>query len=210
MLPNRPRLLVRLHEILVHRLPATSSLRALAAGGRFQADGCRLRRASQFLASVLAGTVLCTAAARAQNATWLANPGTNDFNTSTNWTPATVPTGTASFGTSTVTNLSFSADTTIGGWTFNAGASNYTFTNGQVLQFNGAGIVVNGGGATITNSSDVEFKNSSTAGTATITNSFNLLFYDNSTAGNATIVNSGNGAVVFNNSSTAGSAHHQL
>ena len=49
--------------------------------------------------------------------------------------PATVPTGTAFFGTSATTALSISTDTTIGGWTFNAGASAYSFTNGQNLAF---------------------------------------------------------------------------
>ena len=39
----------------------------------------------------------------------------------------------------------------LGGWTFNAGASAYTFTIGSSSPFNGAGIVINGGSATITN-----------------------------------------------------------
>jgi hypothetical protein len=46
------------------------------------------------------------------------------------------------------------SDTEIGGWTFNAGASNYTFNipaSGAFVQFLGAGIVINGGSATITN-----------------------------------------------------------
>ncbi|MDB5582581.1 MAG: hypothetical protein JWR80_7757 [Bradyrhizobium sp.] len=29
-----------------------------------------------------------------QDATWLANPGSPDYNTATNWTPVAVPTGT--------------------------------------------------------------------------------------------------------------------
>ncbi|MPZ39724.1 MAG: AAA family ATPase [Rhizobiales bacterium] len=62
-----------------------------------------------------------------------------------------MPTGTAFFGQSNTTNLSLSSFTTIGGWTFNAGASDYTLTNAQVLGFTGAGIVINGGSATITN-----------------------------------------------------------
>jgi hypothetical protein len=117
-----------------------------------------LRRASRVVALVLAGTALCTSAARSQNATWLTSPTTGDFDTGSNWTTATVPTGTAFFGTSTVTNLTFSAaGTTIGGWTFNAGASNYAFTipSPQALTFNGAGIVINGGSATVTNNFDL-------------------------------------------------------
>ena len=82
--------------------------------------------------------------------------------------PATVPTGTAFFGASNTTNLSFSAHTTLGGWTFNAGASAYTFTNNQALSFNGAGIVDNGGSATITNDpgGTLSFNGTSTAGNA--------------------------------------------
>ena len=89
-----------------------------------------------------------------------------------NWTPATVPTGTAFFGASNSTALTFSTDATVGGWTFNAGASAYTFTNNQSLDFNGAGIVINGGSATINNNvgSILNFISTSTAGNATINN----------------------------------------
>ena len=122
--------------------------------------------------------LLAALPARAQNATWnnpatVAGPvaGTFNFNANANWSPATVPTGTALFGTSTTTALSISTNTTIGGWTFNVGASNYTFTtNGRILTFNGAGIVINGGSATITNNGILDFNNTSTAGNATITN----------------------------------------
>ena len=164
--------------------------------------GCKLRAA--LLASV-ALTALAVPAA-AQDATWLQNPGSGDFNTAANWSPATVPTGTAFFGTSNTTALSFSAGTTIGGWTFNAGASNYTFTNGQILTFTGAGIVINGGSATITNNGTVRFFNTSTAGNATITinGGAQLQFFNTSTAGSATITN--NSDLQFNNSSTAGNA----
>jgi len=68
--------------------------------GVLQGDRRRLRRASCAVALVLASTALATAAAHAQNATWLTSPGSNDFDTAANWTPVTVPTGTASFNTS--------------------------------------------------------------------------------------------------------------
>src|SRR5438477_6657366 len=73
----------------------------------------------RWLASLLASSALCMAAlpAAAQDATWLLAPGSGDFNTAANWTPGTVPTGTAFFGTSGVTAVSFSAGTTVGGWT---------------------------------------------------------------------------------------------
>ena len=103
------------------------------------------------LASSAIGGLLYVSPAHAQDATWLATPGTGSFNTAANWDTATVPTGTAFFGASDTTSLSFSTHTLVGGLTFNAGASAYTFTNDQTVQFNGAGIVVNGGSAAITN-----------------------------------------------------------
>ena len=130
-------------------------------------------------------TAFAPSAARAQ--TWLPNPGTGDFNTATNWSPATVPTGTAFFGTSNTTALTFSAFTPVGGWTLNAGASAYTFANTQPLAFSGAGIVINGGSARIINDDTVAFNANSTAGSATITNNGDLNFNNHSTAGNAGI-----------------------
>src|SRR5258708_1689119 len=108
------------------------------------------------------------------------------------------------FGFSNTTALSFSANTTIGGWTFNAGASAYSFTNGQTLNFTGAGIAVNGGSASITNNFVLQFSNASTAGNATITNNNVLQFLASSTAGSAVITN--NGGLSFNNTSTGGNA----
>ncbi|MEO6842386.1 MAG: autotransporter domain-containing protein [Bradyrhizobium sp.] len=108
-----------------------------------------------------------------------------------------MPDGTASFGISSVTGISFSTGASLGGWTFNAGASNYTFTTStsQFLTFTGAGIVVNGGSVSITNSNALEFNNNSTAGNASITNNSSLMFLDNSTAGNASITNVGVSAI---------------
>src|SRR5258708_30833925 len=174
---------------------------------RFRWVGMRERRLLTSFPSLLVASTLTVGAspAAAQDATWLANPGSGDFNTAANWNPAAVPTGIALFGTSNTTALSFSADTTIGGWTFNPGASAYTFSNTQTVQFNGAGIVVNGGTASITNNGVLNFLNASTAGSASIANIFfNLSFFDNSTAGSATITNHLN--LFFNDNSTAGSA----
>ena len=160
------------------------------------------------LAILLASSALCMAVlpAAAQNATWLNAPGSGNFNTGTNWDTGTVPTGTAFFDTSGVTALSFAGGTSLGGWTFNAGASAYTFTNGQTLQFTGAGIVINGGSAGITNNNNLFFNNTSTAGNAIINNNFSLRFSNTSTAGSANIANNSGGFLQFNNTSTAGSA----
>jgi hypothetical protein len=82
----------------------------------------------------------------AQDATWLPGPGSGDFNDPNNWSPASVPIGTATFGFSTEVNLATSYHTTLQGFTFNVGASTYTLTNDFDLKFIGAGIVINGGG----------------------------------------------------------------
>ena len=162
------------------------------------------------LAALLAisALILHYGVAHAQDATWLASPSTGDFNTGSNWSTGTVPTGTAYFDTSSITGLSFSTDTTLGGWTFNTGASAYTFTNSWTQTFNGAGIEINGGSATITNNAHVYFYNSSTAGSATITNqaAADLNFHNSSTAGSATITNLAQGALYFYDGSTSGSA----
>jgi hypothetical protein len=176
---------------------------------------------------LLAAAALIAAAlpARAQNATWDATPENGNFNNQFDWTPNTVPTGTASFNTSNTTGLTFSAPTTIGGWTFNSGASNYTFTlnSPNTLTFESAGIVINGGSATITNSvgsaaGTIPFQNNSTAGSATINNGIGagdsggpITFgtfggTDTSTAGGAKIDNNNGGTLTFNASTTAGSA----
>jgi autotransporter-associated beta strand protein len=185
------------------------------------------RRALLASASLLA--LALAEPAKAQDATWLANPGSGDFNTGGNWTPAAVPTGTAFFNTSATTALSISALTTVGGFTFNAGASNYNLTNNWSLTFTGAGIDVQGGSLTITNPNSVDFRNGATAGSISIfntsggstnfyntssagsatidTNNGGVTFFDSSTAGHSTITNSGNVSnISFNNTSSAGSA----
>ena len=107
-------------------------------------------------------------------------------------------------------SLTFSADTLIGGWAFNAGAQSYTFTSGAShLQFDGAGIVTNGDAVTITivnTIGSVQFLDASTAGSAAINNAGILSFFGTSTAGTAVITNSVTGSLVFNGSSTAANA----
>lgn len=119
--------------------------------------------------------------ASAQDATWLTNPGSGNYNDGANWTGGSVPTGTATFGVSNVNVLTLSSDASVSGWTFNAGSANYTFsTNGHALTFNGAGINILGGGSDIDN-----------------TNNGTLIFTGNSTAGNASITNNAGGGVDF-------------
>src|SRR5207248_501788 len=86
----------------------------------------------------------------AGSATWELNPGSGDWNTAANWTPATVPTGstdTATFALSNTTALSVSANATVDGITFSPGASSFTITPspGFILNLSGAGITNNSG-----------------------------------------------------------------
>src|SRR5476649_1159474 len=86
----------------------------------------------------------------AGSATWLAAPGSGDWNTATNWTPATVPNANAdvaTFATSGTTGVSVSANTTITEIVFNPVASAFTIStlvNGP-LNVIGAGITNNSG-----------------------------------------------------------------
>jgi hypothetical protein len=155
------------------------------------------------ITAVVAVTAFAPGAARAQD-TWRPTPTSGDFNTAINWNPIGVPAGTAFFGPSSTPTLTFSAATTVGGWTFNDGASGYTFNNNQTLQFNGAGIVINGGSASINNNLFLNFVGTSTAGSATINNTGTVSFFGDTNAGNASIVN--NGTLVFDGTSTASNA----
>ena len=130
-------------------------------------------------------------AALAQDATWLG--ATGDFGTATNWSGGSVPPGTATFTATGATSVTVGTQT-IGGFTFAAGASAYTFAVAGGLNFVGAGILNNSGQPQTLNISGgaldfLKFLNTSTAGNATITNHSALYFFDTSTAGNATITN---------------------
>lgn len=150
--------------------------------------------------------------ASAQNATWLSSPATGDFNTGANWSPATVPTRIATFGTSSTTAISTSTSTSVGGFTFNAGASAYTVTLGSDLTFTGAGIVNNSGVTQTLNvgAQTITFSNSSTAGSSFALGASGggtVNFFDNSTAGSATINASGSGTTLnFDDSASAGNS----
>jgi len=170
----------------------------------------------------------------AGSATWLASPATGDWNTASNWAPATVPNGssdTATFGFSNTTGVSTAGNTEANGIVFNAGASAFTITATPTLTLtisgtgitNNSGITqnfvtaVNGAG----NVGEIVFTNSATAGSLTaFTNNGSavsgfgggaLSFNSTSTAGNGTFTNNGGvvsgaggGTTIFFFSSTAG------
>jgi uncharacterized protein with beta-barrel porin domain len=134
--------------------------------------------------ALIAATAFVPGAVRAQNATWNLNPGSADYNTATNWTPALVPASTAFFGASNTTTLTFSGPAGLDGWTFTALAPNYNFTvSNQTLAFFGAGIVMNGGSVSIAidSLSQMSFFGLSTAGTAAITNNGGVVDFSAST-----------------------------
>lgn len=67
----------------------------------------------------------------AGSATWNLNPASGDWNTASNWMPATVPNGladTATFDISNTTNVSLSAAVEVDGILFDTGTSACTIT----------------------------------------------------------------------------------
>jgi len=148
------------------------------------------------LSTVAAAALLAATSARAQDATWLLNPGSGSFNTATNWNPAVVPTNTAIFDASNTTFILFQPFTTTSVATlqFNSGAPAYSFATSEGLftsiSITGAGIV----------------NNSSNAPTFIVGNQANLFFRGASTAGNATIITNAGGLTGFVDSATGGNA----
>jgi outer membrane autotransporter protein len=154
--------------------------------------------------------------AHAQDATWLFNPGSSDFDTASNWSPSTVPTGTAFFGASNTTTITFSSgssNTFVGALQFNAGAPAYSFdiSSTQVV-IDGTGIINNSSNRPTLANTGVNngtfFLTTSTAGNSLIVNqSVGFTeFTDSSTAGTATITNNTGGTTFFLNTSSAGAA----
>jgi len=161
--------------------PTNSFLRALLCGG--------------------AGLLLLFAVdAHAGSAIWNLNPVSGDWNTATNWTPATVPNGAsdiATFAISSKTSVALSDNTLVNGIVFDPGASAFAITVplDSSLEFDGVGITNNSG---ITQNfvigspgfqATINFDNSATAGSGT---GFTLMgdagyatiyFFANSSAG---------------------------
>jgi hypothetical protein len=149
-----------------------------------------LKQASFVSASFILLVAASTASAQT---TWLASPGTNDVNTSTNWS-AGLPSATvdAHFATSTTTNPSQSAAITIRDMLFESGASAFTYgiASGQLSLINaGLNIVEN-------NSTTTQVIGNTTGAGGTIGVSGLI----NAAAGDLVV----NGATNVGNSSTSG------
>src|ERR1044071_3712484 len=107
-----------------------------------------MRKRVSFAAAAL-GLIIGLDTTFAGSATWLANPGSGDWHAASNWTtggPPNDPADTATFDSSSVSNLLVSANSTqIGSITFNAGGGTpYTIT-AFALHFRGFGIRNNSG-----------------------------------------------------------------
>ncbi|PYL71351.1 MAG: hypothetical protein DMF26_19480, partial [Verrucomicrobia bacterium] len=132
----------------------------------------------------------------AGSATWKAAPGTGDWNTATNWMPATVPnspTDTATFATSSITGLSLSSLIQVNSIVFNAGASAFTITdNAFAFTLSGVGITNN---STATQTFMVGVNGTGGFGTLTFSNSATAVvqFHNSATADHATLINNGSG-----------------
>src|SRR5450432_327513 len=99
---------------------------------------------------IMTGLLLSHQSTHAGSATWSVNPPSNDWDTSANWSPATVPnsaTDVATFGNSSTTNIGISHNTECDSMIFNTGASAFTFAPipGKVLTISGAGVINNSG-----------------------------------------------------------------
>jgi autotransporter-associated beta strand protein len=160
--------------------------------------------------------MLCIQASHAGSATWKRNPRSSDWNTKTNWTPATVPNGSAdiaTFGLSHNTDVSISADIEVDSITFTSAATNpYTITVGPGLTLTIRGVGITNDSGTMQNFvtavdgagnfGQILFTNSAAAGTSIFTNngsatgnfshgSGETAFFDTSTADSGTFVNKG-------------------
>ncbi|UGA47613.1 autotransporter domain-containing protein [Bradyrhizobium quebecense] len=152
----------------------------------------------------------------AVDSTWTGG-NSSDWNTASNWSNATVPSGTASFDGNVLTTITFSsAVTTIGTIQFNSAATDYTFAidnpTGRTVVLNGLGIVGSSGGPTINLAgaffSSLVFANGSGAGNAILNNRGflgGIQFVNYSSAQNAVITNNF-ANLSFRNSSTAANA----
>ena len=161
---------------------------------------------------------LVSAVAYADSAQWNLNPTSDDWNTTANWTPMTVPNGQediATFSLSNTTKVSILEDTEVNGITFTSAATNpysIELNSGLTLTLSGTGITNNSGIAEFlfcdgpyNEPGQILFTNSASAGNASITSYGSMQFLDNSSAGSADIENGGD--IVFSIGATASSAN---
>ena len=197
----------------------------------------RLRARIFLLAAVFLSLLLSPAGiAFAGSATWNLNPGNGDWNSATNWTPATIPNGDSDIATFEVSNITgvgnYQFQTTVAEIVFQPGASAFSIRTNRLLIINQA--ITNNSGVTQNFvipaqgllGEGLAFSNTATAGSAT---TFTLegetqpgctdclggliQFGDSSSADNATFIcnggtrfNAGGGTIRFFETSSAGNA----
>ncbi len=83
-------------------------------------------------------SLLLAASPSRANQTWNSNPTNGDWNTAANWTPALVPgpSDIVTFSSSSITDISYSANSSAYGIVFNPGVSAYTLTVSYGYIFN--------------------------------------------------------------------------
>jgi autotransporter-associated beta strand protein len=133
----------------------------------------------------------------AGSATWNLNPTSGDWNTAGNWTPATVPNGSAdiaTFGSSSITSVSVSGPTQVAAINFTAGASAYSIAAPPGFQLNLSGQgVTNSSGITQTFLAINDFMSGNPV----------FFFTLGATCGSSTAFTVDGGAVYFFNNSSA-------
>ncbi len=126
------------------------------------------------LAVLLASTALGVVAARAQDATWVGNNAgdPNEWIENNNWTPATIPTGTATFtNNGAPTTVDANGIVSVNAITFTGAPNNapaYTITMNDIFIVSGTGVTNNSTNTqTINNTVSAVFQNSSSASAGT-------------------------------------------
>src|SRR4030095_8820710 len=173
----------------------------------------QLRRVTGIFSALI--LMLCIPVSHAGSATWDINPVSGDWNTSTNWTPTTVPNGVADIATfafSNTTDVFVSSNTIVDGIIFEPGASAFTITVRPLSSAQGSdnSLILSGFG--ITNTSGVMQNFVSSAGTNY--NYASVVFMNGASAGSSvSFTNKGaaapfsaggvSGATVFLDTSTA-------
>ena len=166
----------------------------------------RLSREPSFLLVATAFLLFTICSALAGSATWSSLPANGNWNTAPNWSPMTVPNGpadTATFGSSSVTKVSISANAEVDGMVFNPDAPAFTISaKPTFLFFTISGLGINNLSGVTQNFVTVGqtiFKNNATAGNMTVITNLGgenggvTKFEDNSTAGSAIINNNAGG-----------------
>jgi autotransporter-associated beta strand protein len=160
-----------------------------------------------------------------QDATWLADPVSDDWDAADNWSADSVPTDTAFFASSSDTAITFSsAITSVNAIEFSPGASTYSFSlvgsssSTPSMSITGDGIISSAGASVFdVTLATLNFSNSSSAGDINITTSGlitdagltytnELQFLNASTAASASITDDAGGVTEFQGNSTAASA----